>query len=393
MDKPLTFNKIKLTALYAFLLLCFVMGAPLQMLGILSPTETNYLAIFALIICFTLRKRLSICQSNITMLALLLYVTLIALINKTPPSYLLVYYYYLLCPILVFKAAKTLSQKNNYSHQRVITYCNYFLLVQLFFAVLQTMAGDQIASFSKIPLEPIDAVSGTFFIKSDASLSIFALLVFISAFSLTTTTKLKFATLLISGAVISLTNSKATHGLAIIIVSTVLFYSIFLQGRLAAGKKALAIILATIAVALLWTTLTDKTDEILNVFQDAYYSRYDHEEASRLAPIGEAIHSNIYWLGKGLLAYYNPLNKTWDYYSGFSLIYSFYLDCGLIGLLLILYFFVSFTIENIKDNFYRIVYLACIICFSTFNLILTDLAFLFTLSFLYFTHKKELRTL
>ncbi|MND85597.1 hypothetical protein D3C76_718880 [compost metagenome] len=286
-----------------------------------------------------------------------------------------------------------LSKKTKYSPQKIITYCNYFLLVQIFFAIIQIIAGEQIANFSKIPLFAIDAVSGTFFIKSDATLSMFSLLVVVTAFSLTTTAKLKLASVLISGTVISLTNSKASHGLAIIIIPAILFYSIFLQGRFALGKKTLVLMLAAIALALLAPTLIDMTNELFDVFQDAYYSRYKHEEASRFAPIGEAIHSDIYWLGKGLLTYYNPLNKNWDYYSGFSLVYSFYLDCGLIGLLLILYFIASFTFENIKNNFYRFAYLSCLICFSTFSLILTDLALLFSLSFFYFIHKKESHTL
>lgn len=392
MYKPLTFKKIRLIALSFFMLLCFAIGAILQITGILSPTETNYLAILALIIGFTFKKRATLKKSDITIIILFAYVTFLALFNATPFSYLLVYYYYLLCPILVFKAAKTISNNTSYSSQRIILYCNYFLLVQIFFATLQTLTAEQIAVLSKTPLLPIDAISGTFYLKSDATLSVFALLIIISSFALKTTTKLKFFTIIISGTVVALTNSKANHGLTMLIVPATIFYSMFLQGRFATGKRFLFFILATIVVALLAPLALDIINQLFDLFQDAYYTRYDHEEASRFAPIGEAINSNIYWLGKGLLTYYNPLSKNWDYYSGFSLIYSFYLDCGLVGLILILYFLISFTFENVKDNFYRLAYLSCIICFSTFSLVLTDLAFLFSLSFLYFSHKKESHT-
>jgi hypothetical protein len=371
------------------MLLCFLLGAPLQITGILTPTETNYLAISLLVVSFTFRKKVYLGRSTMVMIVLFLYVTFVSIFYQNPVSYLLVYYYYLLCPVLVFKAGKILSQKITISSKKIITYCNYFLLVQMLFAIVQVVAGEQIASFSKLPMFAIDAVSGTFFIKSDASLSLFALLVVLSAFSLGGSAKLKFSSAFISLAIIFLANSKAIQGLAIVMIPSVLFYSGFLQGRFAVGKRTLILIVLMIALALLMPMIVDMFKELLDVFKDAYYSRYKSDTAGRLAPVGEAIYSNFYWIGKGLLTYYNPLSKNWDYYSGFSLVYEFYLDCGFIGLFLIVCFFMVFTIENIKDNFYRMAYFSCIVCFSTFNLVLTDLSFLFALSFFYFIHKKE----
>lgn len=384
-----TFAKVRFSALYFFMLLCFLLGAPLQITGVLTPTETNYLAILLLVVCFTFRKKVYLGRSAIAMIVLFLYVTFVSVFYKSPASYLLVYYYYLLCPVLVFKAGKILSQKITLSPKAIITYCNYFLLVQMLFAILQVIAGEQIASFSKVPMFAIDAVSGTFFIKSDASLSMFALLVVLTAFSLGVSAKLKFSSAFISLAIIFLTNSKAIQGLAVVIIPTVLFYSGFLQGRFAIGKRILVLIVLMIALALLMPMIVDMFNELLGVFQDAYYSRYKSDTAGRLAPVGEAIYSDFYWIGKGLLTYYNPLSKSWDYYSGFSLAYTFYLDCGFIGLSLITYFFMAFTIENIKGNFYRVAYFCCIVCFAAFTLIITDLSFLFALSFFYFIHKKE----
>lgn len=383
------FSKVRFSALYSFMLLCFLLGAPLQITGVLTLTETNYLAISLLVVCFTFRKKVYLDRSTMAMIVLFLYVTFICIFYKSPASYLLVYCYYLLCPVLVFKAGKILSQKITLSPKAIITYCNYFLLVQMLFAIVQVIAGEQIASFSKIPIFAIDAVSGTFFIKSDASLSMFALLVVLTAFSLGVSAKLKFLSAFISIAIIFLTNSKAIQGLAIVMIPSVLFYSGFLQGRFAVGKRVLVFIVLMIALALLMPMILDMYNEMLDVFRDAYYSRYKSEAAGRLAPVGEAIYADFYWIGKGLLTYYNPLSKNWDYYSGFSLVYEFYLDCGFIGLCLITYFFMAFTIENIKDNFYRVAYFGSIVCFSTFNLVLTDLPFLFALSFFYFIHKKE----
>lgn len=384
-----TFSKVRFSALYFFMLLCFLLGAPLQITGLLTPTETNYLAISLLVVCFTFRKRVYLGRSAMAMIVLFLYVVFVSAFYKSPVSYLLVYCYYLLCPVLVFKAGKILSQKITLSPKSIVAYCNYFLLVQMLFAIVQVIAGEQIASFSKVPMFAIDAVSGTFFIKSDASLSMFALLVVLTAFSLRVSAKLKFLSAFISLAIIFLTNSKAIQGLAIVMIPSVFFYSGFLQGRFAIGKRILVFMVLMIALALLMPMIVDMFNELLGVFQDAYYSRYKSDTAGRLAPVGEAIYSDFYWVGKGLLSYYNPLSKNWDYYSGFSLVYTFYLDCGFIGLVLITYFFMAFTIENIKDNFYRVAYFCCIVCFSTFTLIITDLSFLFALSFFYFIHKKE----
>lgn len=384
-----TFNKVKFSALCFFMLLCFVLGGPLQFIAVLSPTETNYLAISLLVICFTFRKRVSLSRSSLVMVILFLYVTLISIIHKTPFSNLLVYYYYLLCPVLAFKAGRIFSQKVTLSPEMIIKNCNYFLLVQMLFAIVQVVAGEQIASFAKVPLYfAIDAVTGTFFIKSDASLSVFALLVVLTAFSLGVSAKLKFVSALISTAIIFLANAKAIQGLAIVMIPAVIFYSGFLQGRFALGKRILVFILLVIALMLLIPMIVDMGNEFLGVLDDAYYSRYKHDEASRFAPIGEAVYSDFYWIGKGLLTYYNPLNKNWDYYSGFSLVYAFYLDCGFIGLSLIICFFMAFTMENIKDNFYRVAFFGCIICFATFSLVVTDLPCLFALSFFYSIHEK-----
>lgn len=363
---------------FSVLSICFLVGGPLQFLGILSLTQTNYLAL-ALIVAYLL-GRMSVpglYRSELVLILLSAYVLAGVALNGSDTTGVIVYLYYLACPFLAARFVRHVTMGGRtIDESTIFRWVTTFLILQLVFTTGQNLFAVQLSQISAIDVIPVDIISGTFYMSSDGSLSAFCVLAAMSAVWSSQSTPRKFAVVALSFIVIMLANAKAFQQLFPAIIFMAVICQTGLRGRYAAAGILLASLLGLILLLAASSTIAEQWAIFSDYLFDIYDFRYGDNTAQRLAPLGEILNSPLSIFGKGALTYYNPISKQWLYNSGFSLIYNFYIDYGAIGLLLVLMYFLSLTIEIGGLTVRALLTFGVLLVFCMFSPAITDLAFI-----------------
>lgn len=373
--------------IFPALLMLYVFGWAFQLSGLLSQTSSNLLVatIFLFFIIFARTRRINIAEFSL-LLSLALLLTL-GIINGSDVTGISVYFYYFSCMGLSLYSAKLLGHYPPLDINRVFSIIRIVLAIQIPVLALQTLYADAIAAVSRVPLIPLDVASGTFYLKSDSSLAFTALLAASVAFLLKIRSRQSI--LLISVAIAFLTNSKASQAAAIAIFLFLNWHELVLSKKLG-GVVTFLVGAACSAVLLIAYLYLYKEfgDGVLAELERAYETRFAHETANRFAVIGEALFGEPNLIGRGLLTYHNPIEKSWLYYSGHSLFYSLFIDLGIVGTIVFISGVCVFTIKSIQSTPFVFIFIFVFLIFSFFNFSLSDISFLFSYFFFIYLMKK-----
>lgn len=377
----LTGDKRRISLLMiTFLGVIFFFGFVLQFFGVLSITLTNVLALALLCGYFLINGRfdLRLHRQTVVFAILMLLFFFIGLTNRSDALGFIVYFYYLFTVVSVLLSASLSARIGHISAPWLIRWVPIYLCLQVVLCLVQRLFPAQIVALSRTNLSIEDTVSGSYYLASDASLAFFCTLINVFMFSVGASAPRKFIVAILAMVVVFLTNSKAMQFLYVLVLSALLVWRVLEGARQARVLTYCALLLFIVPLlALFHEQLVALFDVAATTLETAYDRRMLGDSAHRLAPLGELVFGDLSWFGSGFLTYFNPVTKEWLYYSGFSLFYTIYIDCGLVGLLLVYLAFLCFAIAQSKSIFYGLLSFGILFVFSIFNFALTDISVLF----------------
>lgn len=363
------------------IMLIFLVGGMTQYAGLLSQTQSNWLALLLFSHVFLKRPAWAQIRHETLLFLFLLFMFVDYFRIGNPASYTLTYVYYVLCTIVAAVSGRVYASRvaRSMSTESFFKIVKIFLSIELFVVSTQRLFTEQFISLSRVPIGSIDAIFGTFFLQSDAALAAVCELLTISTFLFSNQARDRFVVAAMSLAIIFMGNSN-TAKIAIVFLLVLAFvYDAY--GRLRVGRYAFNI-LALVGIvsisALLYSPLSGLLTEFSVQATKDYYHRDSWETASRFSPMGEMFANGINFLGQGALTYYNPLTKRWLYNAGFSTIYSLYLDFGLAGMLFYFTYQIMILVKFTRNYLEMAIFLGVFVFFISFNFALTDLAFVFS---------------
>lgn len=375
--RPIKAKTLLITSLCTIYLIGFIP----QHLGIISITQTNFIVIaltLSLFIANTGYALGGMRNYRTILIALLVFtasVTITATTKGTGILSFIVYIYYIstiACSILISQfSCKAIQKKPDWLNKAILL----FIAIQIFTAIIQTIFHNQISAASQITIIREDIVSGTFFLKSDASLLFVMNVVTIYLFTSKQKIKTRYLSLISTIILSHLLGSKF-----LLIATYINAFTLSSIDLLPKTKRSrvtnyymllLGIFLTTSALIFFSAELKEIRDAAL---LDIYHSRFASYGAHRLAGLSEIAYSELSFFGEGLLTYHNPMSDEWLYYSGHSTLYSTYIDTGLLGTLsLFSIFFACIYKMQIKIP-HKIIFAFTFIGFCLFNNILSDFA-------------------
>jgi hypothetical protein len=373
----MTFYKYKLIKLIRYLPLVFLLflGGAFQFVGLFSQTFSNYILMTLMCLVVTMFPRffkdnVKILSSIIIFLCLtLLYIVIFVPNNITS---LLVYFYY-----IIFFTVSVIYSKFIYDSgiiEVVIKYSTIFILLQVFVCTFQTIFAEILSSKSAVSLIPLDMVSGTLYLGSDAILCV--LIVSINIFMKLNgkfSNKRIILTYLLGLVVVFLTNSKAMQAVYLLYPIFLIFENFRLnQNRVRFnGFVIYMFILIVFLVSAYSNFLIEPLNYLMDLIYDGYFRIKYGAEGSRLSGLGFIFTGNFEYTGFGLLTYYNPISKEWLFNAGFSSFYLMLLDLGVIYLVLF-YILSAFVIIAADCKSFISYYLYIVFfVFSLFGLVFT----------------------
>lgn len=367
------------------LTLIFFIGGPLQLLNIITPTTTNIIVILSLIAALLYKKlKLSELKQEWLIGVFFIYIILLQFIHPTTLQSFAVYTYYIICVLVGSISGRIFANRYNsgYPEKSYAKLANSFLLIQAIATTIQNIFAAEISSYSIRNIGSLDAVSGTLFLQSDATLAIICILICISLFF--TQQNIKYRLLAATLTFIVIFNGNSIAAKFCVIIATLL---LALHYILKTSNRNTPFISVLIYGAFFTTTiitllnLPTLTTPIIQEINNGFYNRYSQESAHRLAPLGHIFLEDLSLFGNGLLTYYNPITKDWLYNSGFSTLYSSYIDTGIFGTIILYAYFTKKILSKNISKSASLLMLICIAAFSAFNFAMSDLAFIFALSF------------
>lgn len=367
------------------LALLYLIGGSIQYIGILSPTQCTIVLLALFCHVFFYRSTWRIALSELPILIFLAFVLIYHLANKPPASNTLTYIYYLICTIVVSVAGRVYAFHlvDLESLKNFFRICRWFLVIQLAVTLFQFSFTETFVAFSRGSVNPVDAMFGSLFLKSDASLAAICQLIVIAAFLLPCLARERFLLTVLAILIIFIANSKAAQGSILLLIALLsvrqLGYSVGFQRY---GFGILGVAAAILCAAVTFPIWSDYVSAFLTRAQEDYFRRDEWVSASRFAPIGEMVSKRLDVFGQGPLTYYNPITKTWLYNSGFSTIYMLYIDYGALGLALFLFYVARLVFKFASKVVPKLAFFLVITTFIIFNFALWDAGFLFFLNFI-----------
>lgn len=382
MDTSGRFRLKKSYFLYLFLGVVFLFGGVMQILGGASITQTNLIALSLLTIYLSLRNGIQTAKIEgfYGFIFLIFIFLLLGTLNKSSFVGFLVYIYYFSVFFMSIACASISVKRGDITNRWLMRAAPIYLAFQIPICLIQTYFASHIITLSRVSISIEDTASGTFYLASDASLAFFCIIFNIYIFQQKRGGRYIFSAFLITAIIVLLTNSKAMH--ALFFLANAFLWIRYIADKTGRPKPFLYAILFTSSIVILTLCsilLLDVAKDFYATLNSAYDSRLSGNAAHRLAPIGEFLFGDFNLIGHGFLTYFNPLTKEWLYYSGFSLLYSLYIDCGIIGVMAFYLFSLSFIWSRVMDKSLALLLFFCFFIFSLFNFSITDFSAAFSL--------------
>lgn len=337
-----------IVSLYVVLATLFLIGGVIQYFAILSITKTNLLLSCLIILILIQKTHVSNLVSDAAKLwPILLYCLLllvVAFYHRNSITTLLAYSLSALFPMLAFLYAKYILFENTRVVYFTIKVLKLILIIQVPVLIFQSIFGEVLVELSRADISLIDDInSGTFFIKSDYTIGLFANL-FLSAFLFSEKkkrlTKSVIIYVLSISVIIFLVNSKLSQLMFVMIIALFLLRKGFsIDKHLTSSFGAFGlffslIIIANIDISGGYDLIIQERFKMISEIERAAPGEHIPRYAVFLSLFGK-----LDFLGNGLYDYYNYLTKEWKFFAGHSLWFSLYNDTGPIGCLLIILFY------------------------------------------------------
>lgn len=363
------------------LALLFLIGGLLQTFGLGSVTAWTIIinVLMAFYVLISIKRFPRLTQKNLLGYFLSLGVLYlgIGIQHGNSPSYIGGYLLFALIPMTTFAFVNSIGARGD----RLVTIINRFLaiilVVQFPVLLLQNVFGSQIAQHAHVTMISADANYGTFFVKSDVTIGFFSSMVLFNSLIIKKRSVLSLQPM-IAMCNILLTSSK----MSIIVAVGILILSMArrpTRRNILVSLTYIAIALGVFVVAFFnGLTIPDARSLTDNIDTDAILlAASEGRDVARYATIVYILNSNLSLFGNGLFYYFDPIGKSWAFYGGASLIYSLYLDTGLIGLTgaLLVIGITTFRMQKRKGRAAFIFIL--FILFSVIHLTLLDIGFMF----------------
>jgi len=378
--------RISIIPSYLVLALLFLLGGFLQFFSIISITKTNIL--FVIFVSMILVYTIKICDLGRFILKLFpillyfFYIQFIFFYHNNSIITFLAFSLSAIFPLLAFLFSKKVLCKEIYTANLIIKFFCFILIVQVPVLLIQRFYGENIIGFFNAPISTIDFNTGTFFIKSDPTLGLFAnlFLVYLLFQSRTIISrKQTILFILLLFAIIILINSKMSK------LMFVFVWTAFFLDNIFSINKYLAIVLS-FSMFLIFIAI------IANVNFSEYSSSLNYE-IFRISNLAEQYknlprHAVILLLfkknallGNGLYDYYNYLTKEWKFYAGHSLWFSLYNDTGPLGCFLILWFYWKLFLSSAKIKLVGVIHFSLAVFYSSISFLLYDAGAMLLLTF------------
>lgn len=280
-------------------------------------------------------------------------ILIIGLITRTAPYYTFLYTQNAIAPFTMYYLVNlVIKEENVIKIYRLMLKVAY---IQLPVVIFQFTFADALISLGNLPVSDYDMGFGTFYTANDVSMCLFLIgLVCILLFHprANDITNHKWLSILWLSLTVLISNSKIS-------VLLMLFIYVFFFLRNMRPKVIVTSVIAGFLLVGLITWL-GFLDNLLFNLQFAYEQislNVDPENAQYfyLTGIGGRPYQLIYhlsqpiqWIGLGPHSYFDPVTHTYFMGGDFSMIFSFYVDLGLIGVIYAYFMaFVFFTYRRV----------------------------------------------
>lgn len=376
------------------LILLFYIGGIVQYLGLISPTQTNILIIVLLLPLFLHKSIFRFILKEYLLVFFCLYSILVGLFLSVDFLKINTYIYYIYCVFVASIFSRFLSdyfvKRNgiNCAVEFFFRFAKFFIIVQLFTSFFQNLFIDYVVAYAPFNIIKEDAVFGTMYLKSDASLAAIIQIIMISFFIFRRSIGEKLVYSSLSVGLIFLGGSKAAQsviGFVFLLLWLNDLYNFLRMKKYGFNYLIVvssSIVLTCLAVAFGANFYKSFYDYTVN----AYHSRHSWYSADRLAPFGQFFSEKVNLWGNGQLTYYNPMTQEWLYDSGFSTYYSLYIDLGLVGLIFYLVYYTSRIYSSTRNFFIFSLILLVLMVYSAFSFTLSDLSFVFVFNYMLYLY-------
>jgi hypothetical protein len=363
------------------IILIFAVGGLLQYVGLLSQTQSNWLALILFGHVFFRMSGWRQVRREILLVVFILYIVFDYFRHSAPAANTFTYVYYIICTIIAAASGRVYAERiaSTIGIERFFRFAKWFLVAELIVVSFQRLFTEQFISLSKAPIGYVDAIFGTLFLQSDAALAASCEFLTISSLLLYCNARDRMFISGISLLIVFLLNSDTSKASILFVVILSAIYS--LHASLRVGRVAFNALLVLAVISFFLIALNSFSGVFTDFFTQArgdYYHRDSWMYASRFSPLGQMFADGVDFLGGGALTYYNPITKEWLYNAGFSTFYSLYIDFGIPGLALYYAYQIVLVLRLTRNYLESAIFLCVLLLFSFFNFALTDLAFTFS---------------
>lgn len=384
------------TIFYIIIIYTFLLGGTLQFFLGLSNTITSALtAIVCFLIyllIFLIRKKIIINPPVLFAIVFCSYILLNGFLNQTSFIEIMLYWIYVFIPLGCYLLIR-FSLLTEKVWCRLFTFFLFIASIQLPILLLQKFGYAYLISIktSTEIIAPIDFQFGTFFLKNDHALGFFLLCMIL--FLLFNKLHLRYVKTFALYLTISIffTNSEISMLLAFLVWAYYIWHIL--------NYKKIAIIIffsAIIAIPVSYYAISNhelegKISQIsTDLSLDKAQRMYERKEATRQQTIIVLANEKLKIIGEGPYTYFNILSGKFSQNPNFSQIIWFYYDLGLVGVIFLFSYILSFYF-SIKERVKYAPFIFFILCiYALFANVLADLAFM--IIFLIFIKLNILKT-
>jgi len=381
---------------FIVLISLFLFGGLIQTIGLLSITKTNF-AIFTGIVflLFIAANKLYPLGSKDYILPLFLfgiYIVINGFLHHTTALYTVVYLYlFFMIPMVSSMFTEKLLGKSQNCFEFSKSFFYILAISQLPILLFQTFFPEIITNLISqdyLNINLIDMRYGSFFIKSDYTLTLFMNILFVNTlWHFKGEKSIRFLFIFLLFLAILMTNSKMGLIAFGVITAIYMIEQSFKFNRF--SPVILSPIIAGIIVLLIVNIdFQTISNNIVYEMQKVEYKAFKGGAIPRYGVLLVLLSNKINLLGNGLFDYYNYFSMNWKFYAGHSLWLTIYNDIGIIGVGLTLWFFWGIIHTSLKKNAEGISYFFILISYSFVSVLLSDLGAMIIIFFFLYTYPR-----
>lgn len=363
------------------LLSLFVFGGIVQISGVLSITKTNFIIFLGMMVFLLISTRNFYLKDGSQYIrplcCLSLYIVLNAFFTKAPAKYCIVYIYlFTLLPFVGVMFSEKMLGRNENTFDFTRSFFFFIAVFQIPVLFFQIMFADEISVIlgrDTFNLGLIDMYFGSFFIKSDYTLTLLMNVLLVNVlWYLKIRGGIRYIFIAILFCAIAMTNSKMGLIVFFIIINIYWMDKLFQINLI-----TLAILLPTVSVILILLVFNVDFHALYNnFFQEVNWIEHrasKGEVVPRYAVLLAFMFEKVNLWGYGLFDYYNYFSMEWKFYAGHSLWLTIYNDVGLFGVLLTLWLLWSIIHKSIRKTSEGLCYFSILVCYSFISVLFSDL--------------------